>query len=414
MEVKETDVPAGNSVGKSFLGATLIHWFLQYHTGGMVLATAPTQVQLEEVLWKEVEKAYNNSRIPLGGRLLKNPLKIDMGGEWKALAYSTTKTERLSGHHSRDLFVLTDEASGVPPEIREALDSCNPSRELNLGNPLRPDGWFYDRCMKAEQGNPDARLIRVSSLESPDIHLERSPRGLADAGWLRKVINDYGKGSIWWDAHVLALFPGSAADTLIPREWLDRAERSPHTPGGFRRLSIDLAKGNEGDKCVIWVRDDNGILACEFSNRWNFEQTADRASVLRQQWGIEPSRVTFDQPGLGEDFGSRLKTVGLVGATPFRGGNKGGPKFENLRAASAWQLRQRLDPERMEGGRKPPPFAIRSDWMQLLRPELQALTYSLTGREKVVLMPAKDWAKAVGHSPDFAASLIQSFAFPSM
>ncbi|MBV8313337.1 MAG: hypothetical protein JOZ53_00105, partial [Planctomycetaceae bacterium] len=65
-----TLVPSGNGVGKSYVAAGLLHWFLIAYPGSLVVATAPSQVQLEEVLWKEVERAYRGSRIPLGGRLL--------------------------------------------------------------------------------------------------------------------------------------------------------------------------------------------------------------------------------------------------------------------------------------------------------------------------------------------------------
>ena len=38
---------------------------------------------MEEVLWKYVEQAYRGSRVPLGGRLLRDPLKVDLGGGWQ-------------------------------------------------------------------------------------------------------------------------------------------------------------------------------------------------------------------------------------------------------------------------------------------------------------------------------------------
>ena len=57
VEKAVTLVPTGNGVGKSFLDAGLLHWFLIAHPGSLVVATASSQVQLEEVLWKEVERA---------------------------------------------------------------------------------------------------------------------------------------------------------------------------------------------------------------------------------------------------------------------------------------------------------------------------------------------------------------------
>ncbi|MBV8232107.1 MAG: hypothetical protein JO329_19160, partial [Planctomycetaceae bacterium] len=155
-----TLVPSGNGVGKSYVAAGLLHWFLIAYPGSLVVATAPSQVQLEEVLWKEVERAYRGARIPLGGRLLADPLKVELGAGWQALAYSTTRVERLSGHHARDLLAIGDEASGILDDIAEAICSLNPSRELWLGNPLRPSGFFFERCEAARSGrHPLANLI---------------------------------------------------------------------------------------------------------------------------------------------------------------------------------------------------------------------------------------------------------------
>src|SRR5699024_584812 len=113
-------------------------------------------------------------------------------------------------------------------------------------------------------GNPHLNLIRISSLESPDAHLERSPRGLADRTWLEANRARYGEGSLWWTARVLARFPGSAADSVFSRDWVDAAlarERPATHPPGQRYMAIDLGGGGEeGDLSVIVARDDLGLL----------------------------------------------------------------------------------------------------------------------------------------------------------
>lgn len=45
-----------------------------------------------------------------------------------------------------------------------------------------------------------------------------------------------------------------------------------------------------------------------------------------------------------------------------------------------------------------------------LREELKALTYHPVGR-KTALLSKEDWATILGHSPDLADALIQSFAW---
>lgn len=445
-----TLVPTGNAVGKSYLAAGLLHWFLFTRPGSLVVATAPTQVQLEEVLWKEVERAYLNSRIPLGGRLLRSPLKVDLGGGWQALAYSTTKVERFSGHHATDLFAILDEASGVADEIYDAIASLNPSRELLLGNPLRPSGTFYDRC---HANNPLANVIRISSLESPHIHLERSPWGLADRTWLEKARADYGEGSLWWTCHVLGEFPDSGVDSVIPGSWLELAGREHHTPSGPKRIAVDLAEGRGGDRSAVLVRDDNGVIDLWSSTTADFETTASRVALAAQRYEVSDSNISYDVSGIGADFANRLRQFGIVSPVPFRGGNEGGPKHSNLRSFSAWKLRQRLDPgrrdiqvraeeERSEVqvashlnhyapymdiygklkfpvplgprsiGRERPQFSIPARFLNgSLREELIGLRYEMDLRGRIKLEKKEDYVERLKRSPDLADCLCQSFAF---
>lgn len=418
-EHQSTLVPTGNAVGKTYLAAGLILEYLTLHPGSLVLATAPTQTQLEEVLWKEVERAYKGARVPLGGRLLQSPLKIDLGGGWQALAYSTTKVERFSGHHAADLLVVVDEASGVADPIYEAIRSLGPSRELLIGNPLAPSGTFYERCQRAA-ADPGglANLIQISSLESPHIGLPRSPWGLADAGWLAAARNDYGEGSLWWTCHVLGLFPDSGIDSLIPSSWLDLAGAAIHVRSGPVRIAIDLAEGGGGDRSVVLTRDDNGILSLDSSSRWGLAETAAKAAERARQWGVEPHRVSFDAAGIGADFANRLHAAGIVGARPYRGGLAGGKGFSNLRSVAAWVMRQRLDPNRTTttaaGGVavRQAAFAIPREHLAAMRDELQGLRYTQDAKGRVCLEAKEDMVKRLRKSPDLADTLGQSFAFP--
>lgn len=417
----DTLVPAGNSVGKSFVAAGIALAFLATRPDSVVLCTAPTQTQLEQVLWKEIVRAHNGARVPLGGRITQDPLKVDMGDGWHLLAYATNKVERLSGHHAPDLLAIVDEGSGVPPEIFEAIDSLNPSRLLVLGNPLWPHGPFYERCTRAlEGGNPNVNLIQVASLESPDIDLARSPRGMADATWLGRARADYGESSLWWKSHVLAMFPDSAVDMVVSRAWVDLAARTLYRPAGVRRMAIDVGGGGGGDRSVICVRDDNGLAWLEWSRDWSFEELAARAARLCREHGVEHARVTYDASGIGHDFNNRLQAAGVVGAAPYRGGKEGGAKHANLRSACAWALRQRLDPGRHVPGRAGvlvplEPFSLRPDrpdWAAELRPELQGLRYAQDRLGRIQLEPKEEFARRLRRSPDLLDALAMTFAFP--
>ena len=53
---KRTAVKSGNTVGKSFTSALAAISFLIAHKPSKVITTAPTFLQVEEILWKEIAK----------------------------------------------------------------------------------------------------------------------------------------------------------------------------------------------------------------------------------------------------------------------------------------------------------------------------------------------------------------------
>jgi hypothetical protein len=172
--------------------------------------------------------------------------------------------------------VVVDEASGIEEEIWEALDSQNAVKQAIFGNPIRAEGRFRELSLRAERERTDPTIapaervveVRIPATESPDIHLERSPRGLADQGFLNRCRRLYGEGSLWWRTHIEALFPEVSSAVLIPEAWLDWCTRPEHRavlrPGDPRagpvRMACDLSEGVGRDHTVILVRDDLGVL----------------------------------------------------------------------------------------------------------------------------------------------------------
>ncbi len=413
-EVRTVVVPAGHSVGKSFAAAGIILGWTTLEKDSLVVSTSPSNTQLSGVLWKEIRKARGGSPlIRSAGRLTQVPNKLEHAPGWMAIGYSTNKAERLQGFHAAGgpLLNVVDEASGITdPDLWATLKSLKPRKTLLISNPLHAHGYFYDICRRAED-DPTVRLIRIPSIDSPDIHLEESHRGLADAGWLREMIADYGEDSQTYRVRVLALFPDSSADALVSKSWLDRAETARHQPGGRRRLSIDVSEGGGGDEAVLTARDENGILGFLAGNRMSFEVQATNAALLCQRFGIQPGDVTYDATGPGADFGNRLESAGLKGCRPYRGGRGSqSPKWFNFRSACYWQLRRRLDPKRLdELNRQPPPFAIPPEFMKRLRAELREVTYETLNSGAILVRPGEEVRAALRYSPDYSDGLAQSF-----
>lgn len=428
-------IPSGNSVGKSYWLGGIVPWWLFTRPNSLAVTTAPSATQLGTVLWKEIRRAHANARIDLGGWIsassLAAPQRLDLGNGWAALGIATTSVERLSGQHAKQLLVCVDEASGVDLKIWEALDSMVATKFIAIGNPLRAEGRFYDLCKQAEReekdGIPDARRvfrIHCPSTMSPDAEHEVSTRGLASKSWLEAMARRYGKNSLWWKTHIKAEFPEQSFDTLIPAEWLDlattaamleqaskiRSNAKILDPGGKRRLACDLGEGVGRDRTVIVIRDDVGILHVEGDSSLAIPECAFRMRQLASQFGVEESHVTYDGAGIGRELRKYLDSHGLKHARSYHGAASGGieGRFSNLRTASAWRLRRRLDPENPERS-WPFHFPIGPNW-ETMREELLALRYDLQG-EKTRLERKDDMKARLGRSPDFADAIMQTFSY---
>jgi hypothetical protein len=420
-----TAAPAGNCVGKSHVGSGIGLWFSVMHPFSRVVIAAPTNAQLSQVLWAALQGAYKSAEsggVHLGGKF--DGLSLEFGDGWSIEGWGQGSIESKSGRHAGDLLAIIDEASGCKPAVMEAIDSLNPSRRLFLGNPLHPFGKFYDICQQADK--PHVNVITIPSLESPHIHLERSPWGLADASWLAQNAEEYGTDSIWWRAHVLAQFPDEITQALLPIAWLNEAAACKPARSGPVRLGVDigLGKGNGDPSCIV-ARDDVAVLDAWESNRWDLEELARQVATRAKQYGVRPQHITFDATGVGADVDNRLRAAGLDGAKGYMGANSGGERFCNLRSASGWALRRRLDAHRTV--RKPdpaapagrpaphvpqPPFHLPQSLLGRYRPELQGVRYQLDDHGRVQLEPKEQLIARLKKSPNFLDALAMTFAFP--
>lgn len=426
-----TVVCSGNATGKDYFMGGLIPWWLARHKNALAIVTGPSQSLLGTVTWKEIRRAVEGSRIPFGARLSNgikaSPHVVDMGGGWQALGYSTTSVERASGQHAEHLLVVVEEASGVDDEIWDALDSLKYSRLAAFGNPIRAEGRFVDLMRQAEKDrkekiDPSRRVnkIIIPSTDSPHATWEKSPYGLADKTWLEDVARRYGKDSLWYRSHVLALVPEQSHDTLIPLAWLDRAAACGRAyPIGFPqagrvRISCDLGEGVGRDRTVIIVRDDLGVIEIVHENSLGLAEAAAVIAKFAARYGVDHDDISYDKAGIGRDMQNHLSRYG-INAVGYFGGGSGHRDFANLRSSAAWQLRKRLSPDEADPNGDNPnrpqlPFHIPpGNYWEGMREELAALKYELVGR-KTKLENKLDLAKRLGRSPDLADALIQSFA----
>jgi hypothetical protein len=426
-----TVVPAGRAVGKSYLLAGIVLWWLYTRPGSLVITTGPDHRQVVSVLWKELRRALKGARVPLAydhlTRGFSSPqrLVVQSGTAWGALGFAAGCEEGFSGQHAGDLLVIVDEASGVPLPIWSAIHGLAAARLVVAGNPIRHDCHFRELYDLAQQGSSSIAAVSISSLESPDAAADVSPVGLASASFLNQMREIHGEQSPWWRSNILGIFPGEETVKFIPSAWLDACtdeevksdELWQDYPAGPTFMGVDIGGGVGADRSVIVVRNNKQLLAV-FASKWHgvLDDARHRLEPLvlelARNWQVAPSRITYDMAGLGRSFGSYLKHHGLHGALGYFGAGKGGRRYVNRRSANAFALRRRLDPHR--DGHVPFYCGGITEWPQLYR-ELAALRDATMevaeSRVKQVLEDKDALAARLRRSPDLLDALLMTFTY---
>lgn len=211
-------------VGKDFLAACVIWWFLCTNHYPKVICTAVKQDTLKDNLWAELSRLMRRS--PLIQTLFNYGVeKISAKGaeeEWFAVARTASKryssgggnaqAEGLAGKYSDDTLAILDEASGIDDSVFNALSgsASTPRRKMMaIGNPLRNSGWFaqlfLDRAF-----NQDWQTMNVSYLDSIRTSGTPEVRSIRE-----KWIEMYGMNSAYVQARVFGQFPTDSSDDTV-------------------------------------------------------------------------------------------------------------------------------------------------------------------------------------------------------
>ena len=101
-----------HGIGKSFVCARLVLWWLFSHPYSIVLITGPTWRQVSDIIWKEIRSGYHRSITPLGGNLAPSATQLAIDGkEWVAIGLSTNDPNRFQGYQWKGLCFSKDKSN---------------------------------------------------------------------------------------------------------------------------------------------------------------------------------------------------------------------------------------------------------------------------------------------------------------
>lgn len=416
-----TTVRACHDVGKTYVASRTALWFLYSHPQSIVVTTAPTMRQVENLLWRELRAAHENSKQPLGGEPLKT--RLDISADWYAIGASSGDPDKLQGFHaaSGHILIIVDEAAGVNEDAFEAIEGMMTSekaRMLMIGNPTSDSGSFRESHYSWEHANkihisvfdtPNFRnngIYNLDDLREVDLDdVEIVNPYLVSPRWAYEKISSWGVDSPMFQARVLGNFPSESVNTVIPLNYLELACEPEHIKkikerGGDLRLGVDPARfGN--DETVITPRYGGYIPE---QGVYNKESTTATAGRIKQFNHPRPVGIYIDVDGLGGGVYDTLHDDNIDGIAEIHNNARALPDttgltFANLISQLWWRAREMFIAGEL---------AIPKDDKLIM--QLSTRKYRFTNKG-LTIESKEEWKKRYkGKSPDRADSLIYSLA----
>lgn len=311
-----TTIRACHDVGKTYLAARLALWFLYSHPQSIVVTTAPTMRQVENLLWRELRAAHEKAGDLLEGEPLKT--RLDLASDWYAIGASSADPDKLQGFHaaSGNILIIVDEAAGVNEPAFEAIEGMMTSEEarmLLIGNPTSDTGSFRASHYSWEHANK----IHISAFDSPNFKnngirnvedllaadldkIEIVNKFLVSPQWVLEKVESWGIDSPMFQARVLGNFPSQSANTVIPLQKLIDAATDEHrakikAKGGDLHLGVDPARfGN--DYTVITPRYGGYV---PMQSKHPSTSIPETVGLIKQFGRPRPTGIYIDVDGLG-------------------------------------------------------------------------------------------------------------------
>lgn len=406
-------VKSGQGVGKTALEAGLIIWFLVCRPYAKVIATAPTMQQLYDVLWAEIAKWLNDSKVK--NLLTWTKTKVYMVGDserWFATAKTATKPENMQGFHEDHMLIVVDEASGVADPIMEAILgtlSGVDNKLLLMGNPNRIDGVFYDAF------NKDRDKYRTHTVSS-----RSSKRTNKDN--IEMIESKYGKDSDVVRVRIDGNFPKGALDSFIS---LETVELACSKKNRIKEEDIKVAKVLHIGCDVARFGDDKTIIAPRISGKvFEFRKYVKKSTMetagnvircckdyMKQYPQIKNCIIKVDDSGVGGGVTDRLNEVIKEEKLPYKvipvnnGESAKDGYYFNLGAQIWGNIKENLEMNFSNHIKNINDVLIELPYDEELIKQLSIRKYHMTSKGKIQLESKKEMKERGVGSPDTADAL---------
>jgi hypothetical protein len=329
-------IAATHSVGKTWTMARVALWFGTVYKNSKVITTAPTGRQVKKLLWGELHSAYQESKHPLGGKLLTTELQI--GPEWYIMGFSPQKEaggegkeqsgSSFQGFHADYILIIFDEATGIPADIWKMAEGLLTSGKIvkfvAIANPttraseffktFSDPAWYnvYLSCfdspnliangitdlhklkreiVKLREMGQAERLEYIESYEKPVPHL-------LSCQWVMSSALKWGIDHPLFQSKALGIFPSVDENVIVQLEDVETAISREVEPTDERCIGVDVARYGDDDTVITSLRGAKQDLKKTLSKRNVTEVSGEVINVIEASKAAS-TKVLVDATGIG-------------------------------------------------------------------------------------------------------------------
>lgn len=414
-----TTVRSCEASGKTFDAGRIAMAFLYNHYPAVVLSTAPTNRQVEDILWKEIRVAFAGAKFPLEGNLTRK--RLELSDNHYAVGFATDEPERMLGYHEANILVIGDDAAGLTNDIFGAIENpiaTGNAHLLLLSNPTQSVGAFRDTF-----SSDLYKKFHISAFDTPNlacfgITQEDIESGEWEKKWAGQALpfpqlmnpakvaeryKNWGKGSYLYVVFILGDFPEAGVNNLMRLSDIEFAmsrefERKEYEKS-LKVAALDVSRYGD-DECCFAIRQGNKVLdAVTWGHQETGYTTGRAATLIREN---KPVRTYIDVVGLGagvydnlkREIGTEYKILEFDSGKPALDTER----YLNRRAEGWWDFKKKLDDGELD---------LPDD--DKLKAQLSDIRYTYTPRG-LLQIESKEDAKARGSkSPDVGDAVMMTF-----
>ena len=428
----DTTVASCHGIGKSFTAARVVLHQVSCFPGTIGITTAPTNRQVEKILWKEIRTAHKRSKKDLGGKMLLKEWKLD--DDWFAFGFSTDDTDQFQGFHAKRILVVVDEAAGVSEDIFNGIDgvlSGDNCHQLYIGNPTSLSGRFY-QSHKATKMAESFNRYSISAFDTPNFtEFGITYEDIKNDTWGKKITGKlpfpqlvtpqwvyaryiaWGPQSPLFQAKVLGIFPENAEDTIVPVYLWKQAKINESKPEDIElddiMIGVDPARFGD-DKTGVAFKVQNKLLKLKQKGGMDTTKVSNWIDMQIKNTfvgldNLKSIPINVDAIGIGAGVADQLRNIlDYKNVMDIKSSEKAieSDRFFNKRTEMMWNIRELLKDKAME---------LAMDDEQLEN-QMTATRYDIDRSGRIKAESKKEVKKRLGESPDKADAVCMAFYNP--